>query len=344
MSSKRTFSFQWHITDDCDQRCQHCYIFQIESRDRLVRMTWGQMQETLANMEEFCARFGREPYLYITGGDPLLHPDFWRLMELLEEKGYRSTVMGNPFHLTPEVCTRMKACGVVRYQLSIDGMRETHDWFRMPGSFDATLAAIPMLRRAGLRAVIMTTVSGVNIDEVPDIVDLVVEHGANVFAFGRYVPGAGKSNGIEPYRYRALLDVCHHKFKRYEDAGCDTYFNRKDHLWTLYEYEEGLWRIPDGAEEGKVYGGCNCGSGHFTVTSRGEVLACRRVVGSNVGDVYKDRLSDLWCGKMEDYRNFGGFEKCSRCELLAWCRGCPAVASGTNGSFYAPDPQCWKDV
>lgn len=21
------FSFQWHITDECDQRCKHCYIF-----------------------------------------------------------------------------------------------------------------------------------------------------------------------------------------------------------------------------------------------------------------------------------------------------------------------------
>ncbi len=24
---KQYFAFQWHITDDCDQRCKHCYIF-----------------------------------------------------------------------------------------------------------------------------------------------------------------------------------------------------------------------------------------------------------------------------------------------------------------------------
>ena len=24
---KQYFSFQWHITDECDQRCKHCYIF-----------------------------------------------------------------------------------------------------------------------------------------------------------------------------------------------------------------------------------------------------------------------------------------------------------------------------
>ena len=24
---KPYFAFQWHITDACDQRCKHCYIF-----------------------------------------------------------------------------------------------------------------------------------------------------------------------------------------------------------------------------------------------------------------------------------------------------------------------------
>ena len=28
--------------------------------------------------------------------------------------------------------------------------------------------------------------------------------------------------------------------------------------------------------------------------------------------------------------------------MVMWCRGCPAVANGTNGDFYGADPQCWK--
>ena len=39
---------------------------------------------------------------------------------------------------------------------------------------------------------------------------------------------------------------------------------------------------------------------------------------------------------------FFQFVKCSKCELKAWCRGCPAVANGTSGNFYEADPQCWK--
>ena len=37
-------------------------------------------------------------------------------------------------------------------------------------------------------------------------------------------------------------------------------------------------------------------------------------------------------------------EKCDRCKLRGWCRGCPAVAAGYTGNRYAPDPQCWMEV
>ena len=43
---KQYFSFQWHITDECDQRCKHCYIFSENNCKKLDTMTWEQMQET----------------------------------------------------------------------------------------------------------------------------------------------------------------------------------------------------------------------------------------------------------------------------------------------------------
>lgn len=94
--ARPTFSFQWHLLDDCDQRCKHCYIFSGDESIELNRMSFEQMQQTLANIEDFCETFGREPYLYITGGDPILHPDFWRLMELLREKDIQFTSWETP--------------------------------------------------------------------------------------------------------------------------------------------------------------------------------------------------------------------------------------------------------
>ena len=93
-----------------------------------------------------------------------------------------------------------------------------------------------------------------------------------------------------------------------------------------------------------IYGGCNCGNCHLTILPSGDVYACRRVQNSRVGNVFEERLADLWVCQMERYRDYTKFEKCSKCELLAWCRGCPAVASGRDGNFYGADPQCWKEV
>lgn len=42
------FAFQWHITDECDQRCKHCYIF-AEGHPALVSMNWKQMKTVFFN-------------------------------------------------------------------------------------------------------------------------------------------------------------------------------------------------------------------------------------------------------------------------------------------------------
>lgn len=259
------FSFQWHITDECDQRCKHCYIFSGEGCQELKSMTWKQMQEVVANCEDFCKVYNRKPYFYITGGDPILHPDFWKLMVLLKSKEIPFTIMGNPFHLDDEICRMLKVCGCEKYQMSLDGMEKTHDWFRKPGSFALTLEKVGCLNRAGIKGIIMSTVSKTNMHE-----------------------------------------------------------------------------IPENAKDGMIYGGCNCGNCHITISSNGDVMACRRVMNSKVANVFEDRLADVWICQMEQYRDYKKFEKCSKCELKAWCRGCPAVANGTTGSFYGADPQCWK--
>lgn len=342
---RQYFAFQWHITDDCDQRCKHCYIFSEDSGKAIDSMSWEQLEAVYWNCMDFCTVYRRLPYFYLTGGDPILHTHFWDLLELLHQHSVPFTIMGNPFHLDDEVCRRLKSLGCEKYQLSVDGTRWTHDWFRKAGSFDITMEKIGTINRAGIKSVVMTTVSGTNIGQVPEIIDKVVEAGVGIYAFARYCPTSGEKDvGIAPERYRRLLADCDKKFKEYEKAGCKTYFNRKDHLWTLYGYETGQWQIPSDAKPGMIYSGCNCGNCHLTIIPNGDVYACRRVQNSRVSNVFEDRLADVWVTSMESYRSYERFEKCAKCELLPYCRGCPAVASGKNGDFYAGDPQCWKEV
>lgn len=341
-SSKGYMTFQWHITDACDQRCKHCYIYGAGEDFKPCAMAWQDMLDTLENCEAFCDQLDMQPCFCITGGDPLLHPDFWPLAEMLHSRRIPFSILGNPFHLTPDVCRRLKKLGCTRYQLSIDGMEKTHDALRRPGSFRETLDKIPMLKKARIETAVMTTVSSLNIGEMPGIVEAVVAAGADVYAFARYCPvRMGETNGITPLAYRDLLYRMGKMFRSLMDAGCKTWFAKKDHLWTLYDYENGRFTSPETAEK-VISGGCSCGIAHLTILPNGDVCACRRVPDSVVGNVLHQELGEIWGGVMNQYRQLEQFEKCAGCELGPWCRGCPAVAKSTNGSFYSTDPQCWK--
>ena len=153
------FAFQWHITKACDQRCKHCYIYALGSHAKFREMAVEDMVKVIGNCRTFCKKAGRMPYFYLTGGDPILHPQFWTLAKLLRERDLPFAILGNPFHLSDEVCERLAACGCRKYQLSLDGLRDTHDRIRRPGSYDETLAAIPPLKRAGISVAVMATVS-----------------------------------------------------------------------------------------------------------------------------------------------------------------------------------------
>lgn len=73
---KPSFTFQWHITDVCDQRCEHCYIFAEDGSIATNSMDFETMVKVVDSAEDVCEQLGRTPYFYITSGDPILHPRF----------------------------------------------------------------------------------------------------------------------------------------------------------------------------------------------------------------------------------------------------------------------------
>lgn len=338
---KDYFAFQWHILDECDQRCRHCYIF--EDGKKLETMSFENMELIVENCLEMCDKTNRNPYFSITGGDPILHPDFWKLLELLDDKNLDYSVMGNPFHLDYEVCRNLKDLGCRQYQMSIDGLRKTHDLFRMPGSYDETLDKIKTLHDADLRVGIMTTVSKRNINQIPWIIDEAVRNKADVFSFARYCPTNGDlTNHISPGEYKQLLKRVWEKFIQYSNS--KTLFSFKDHLWTLFLYENGLFTIPENLSDNVIYGGCNCANNHLTILPNADIYACRRME-SRVGNALSERIFDVFNGaRLNQYRRYEEFEKCRNCELLRFCRGCPAVSWGYTKNMYSADPQCWKNV
>lgn len=342
MNNRPRFAMQWHITDRCDQRCKHCYIYQGKDKECTFELPLHILDSILHNFITSCNQMGCDPILTITGGDPLLYPQIWEFLEIVKENKVPFTILGNPFHLSYEVVSKLEKLGCHGYQMSIDGLKQTHDYIRKPGSFDETLESIKYFKESNIRTAIMTTVSKTNIAEIPDLVDIVVEYGVDNFAFARYCPNPGDFDLIpSSEEYRDFLDCMWKKFEKYKDSG--TRFALKDHLWNLYLYEKGLFKIDDfNNPDDLIIDGCHCGISHITTLADGTVFACRRC-DSPVGKVPEESIYDIFYGeKMEEYRKFDKFEYCAKCELKNFCRGCPAVAKCLTGNFYSKDPQCWK--
>ena len=108
------FSFQWHITEECDQRCKHCYIFSNDNNKKIEQMSFDQMMENLSIIEDFCETFHREPYLFLTGGDPILHVDFWKLMDELNQAVRRTACLNwHPSDHRSDLDESMETMGAV---------------------------------------------------------------------------------------------------------------------------------------------------------------------------------------------------------------------------------------
>ncbi len=340
--SNLIFNLQWHITDKCDQRCKHCYIFEGENKECSKELELQVLETILENFLDFCKKVDRVPGLTITGGDPILYKNFWEFVELLHKKEIRFSVLGNPFHLSGDVVAKLEACGCRAYQMSLDGLKNTHDFIRKPGSFEATLKALKLFENSKILTAIMTTVSKTNIDEIAELVDVVVQNKVDYFGFARYCPNPDDSElMVSPLEYRDLLEKVWQKYEQYCNE--KTIFVLKDHLWQLFLYEKGLFNPRATYNPNDlIIDGCHCGINHLTVLPDGVVYACRRSE-TPIGKVPEQSFYEIFTGeKISQYTCFDKFEHCLNCELKNFCRGCPSVAKCFTGNFYAKDPQCWK--
>ena len=340
---KVPFALQWHITDKCDQRCKHCYIYEGKDKECLYQdLKLETLEQILDDFLQSCEKLNRIPAIYITGGDPLLYSNVWEFFKLLQERGIEFSILGNPFHLNSDVIRKLEDCGCKNYQLSLDGLKETHDEIRKPGSFEATIKAIKSLKQSNIKVAIMTTVSKTNIDEIPQLVDIVVANRVTNFGFARYCPNEGDFGlMVSPEEYRTFLEKMWKKYEEYCDSG--TNFVLKDHLWKLFLYEKGIFNPKEIYNpEDLILDGCHCGQSHLNVLADGTVYACRRSY-TPIGKVPEESFYDIITGdKIQEYCQYDKFEHCSKCELKNFCRGCPSVAKCLTGNFYSKDPQCWK--
>lgn len=343
-SKDKRFNIQWHVTALCDQSCAHCYAKDERTHKQEIEnpLSLDECERVIDSLVSFSEKVDARPNINFTGGDPLLREDFFDIANYAKESKVSMNILGNPYHLNDETISKMKDVGIRGYQISIDGMKEKHDHFRKAGSFDASIKALKELKKNKIRTVAMFTVSKYNAEDLIPVMNLVSDIEVDAFAFSR-VCGFGNGKNLEalaPQEYRNLLLDAHKEEKVLKANGSKTLFNKKDHLWVplLSELGEVSYEPTD---DGIIYGGCSVGCNSFCILADGVVFACRRFY-SPIGKVPEQSIEEIFISdELEKYRT-ANFEKCSPCDLVQYCRGCPAVAYGETGRFTAPDPQCWR--
>ena len=113
------------------------------------------------------------PYLSFSGGEPMVHPHFFEMVEYACSRGAQLKIETNGHYLTPENCARLKELGVKAVQVSLDGAHARPS----TGCGCAAIStgrsrASANLRRAGVPIEINYSPTGFNAHEIGRAVDL----------------------------------------------------------------------------------------------------------------------------------------------------------------------------
>ena len=174
----------WEITRRCELKCRHC---RGSARDCDYAGEFST-EECLKTVDALAA-FSK-PMIILTGGEPLMRDDIFEVARYATDSGCRVVLATCGHLLTEDVARKLKASGVMAVSVSLDAATaEKHDAFRgIPGAYEKTVVSLEFLKTAGVPFQINTTVSTLNVDELPQILANAVELGAAAMDFFFLVP------------------------------------------------------------------------------------------------------------------------------------------------------------
>ena len=182
--------FQYDYT--CNLRCQHCSVkrFQGKKEGRTF---------TLDDVRDFCRQadeLGLANFV-ITGGEPLVFPDFDKLVEAIDPSRFYIVSDSNGWLLDDEKARHLKSIGVDKIQLSLDSLdaQEHDDFRRRAGSHERAMRAIDACQKAGLNIILSTVVTHQRIHSEEFIEYLEFAKSKGVGTFVTYAKPVGSWEG-----------------------------------------------------------------------------------------------------------------------------------------------------
>ncbi|MFH1454190.1 MAG: radical SAM protein [Armatimonadota bacterium] len=320
----------WNITKACNLNCVHCYRDAgSPSHDELTT------QEALSLVDEIVLCGFK--ILILSGGEPLLRKDIFRIIKYASDKGLRVVLGTNGTLINREVALELKRSGLKRAGISMDSISEKeHDAFRKSeGAFKKALLAMENLKKINLEFQIHTTVTKDNINQIDKITDFAVKCGARAHHLF-FLVGAGRgkditSDQISPEDQEKLLENIARKIK-----------NKEIEIEIKPTCAPSFMRIAKKAGLNLPYTkGCLAGASYCVILPGGEVHPCPYLPVS-AGNVRDKKFSRIWTEsrlfnelRLQDLKG-----SCASCDSKNICGGCRAHAYAVYGDYLMQDPFC----
>ncbi|MFH0816209.1 MAG: radical SAM protein [Methanobacteriota archaeon] len=332
--------FQWHITDKCNLNCRHCYQDNGPVPDPefpMLERTFRQYLDLLDKIKE-TGRWKPRGHINITGGEPLLRDDLFKLLNLISEADRRVSVgiLTNGTLVDDKMAKNIGDTGVKFVQVSMEGGRKTHDCVRGQGNFNLVIEGIERLQGAGISTYVSFTAHRLNYMEFGDVAGTCRKLGVDCLWADRLIPcGRGRelaNSTLSPAQTRTFFQNM--KRARYNLS----------RGWGKKKTEIRMKRSLQFLIGGGMPYRCSAGDRLITVMPDGTMYPCRRMPIS-VGNVAVESISDTYYNNefMQALRDPARVpDGCENCLHASACHGgSRCLANVVNGSPFTRDPGCW---
>jgi radical SAM protein with 4Fe4S-binding SPASM domain len=342
----------WNLTYVCNLRCQHCYENAGALRDRGLTVEELPLGRKLDIVDEIAQ--SHIPTLSLSGGEPLMHPDFWPVLERAQQRGIYVSINTNGTLITKDIARRLEDCGLGYAGISLDAPdAETHDRFRgVAGSWQRTVEGIKNLSATKVETLLSVTITRLNYKMLPQLLQMAGSLGVSKVMAYNFIP-TGRAVGIvdqdlTPEMREECLEILY-QYAAGGGAVCGTapqlgrvckQHSRPDLIPLAHASANRIKNLEVIAE---IVGGCGVGRAYCALQPDGRITPCVYMPNVTIGYIDRDPLLDVWhrselLEMLADRSDLKGH--CGVCEYRAVCGGCRARAFAYFGDFKGPDPGC----
>lgn len=345
-------SMNWMITGKCNYNCRHCF----NASDNAPLMSEWTLEEAKDLIRQ--ARECGINAVTITGGEPMLHPNFFEIFEEIHRQGlYVNELNTNGSFIDQAALDRLKAIGChPTIKISFDGLGH-HDWMRNHrGAEERALAALRLCVENGFPVWSQTNVHRLNVQTMLPTAELLDEMGVSEMRIirtteaPRWKENAGDAClTLEEY-FEEMLKFTEVYLRKSRQMNVDVW-----QFLTLFPRHTAYRMRPVECGEGKFRESlpvCRGNRGMIAIGADGQVYPCMQMSGyynghrMDLGNVKRrglrpllregDYLSEV-CTTVGRLSEVNG--QCRDCPYFRYCAGgCRALALALTDDKMGVDP------